>query len=137
MDSILIRVSCNFPLLSHTSFRLVTVELLLTRNRISPHYASPFPTVYLGWFKPGGTCRSRRLYNYTLHPSGRYVLWDVKETRHGIEQCESALIYTHQVFFSINLQRQPTRIDKTCCIYVLLRPSEWLGLVKKKLVPVC
>lgn len=32
-----------------------------------------------------------------MHPSGRYVLWDVKETRNGVEQCESALIYTHQV----------------------------------------
>ena len=56
------------------------------------------PLSFVGWFKPGGTSRSRRLYNYTLHPTGRYVLWDVKETRHGIEQCESALIYTHQVF---------------------------------------
>lgn len=56
---------------------------------------------HTGWFKPGGTKRSKRFYNYSLHPSGRYVLWDVKETRHGIEQCgESALIYTHQAFLS-------------------------------------
>ncbi|XP_046464599.1 uncharacterized protein LOC124210523 [Daphnia pulex] len=55
---------------------------------------------HTGWFKPGGTSRSRRLYNYTFHPSGRYVLWDVKETRKGIEECESALIYTHQAFLS-------------------------------------
>lgn len=53
--------------------------------------------LFIGWFKPGGTIRSRRFYNYTLHPTGRYVLWDVKEIRHGVEQCESALIYTHQV----------------------------------------
>lgn len=58
----------------------------------------------IGWFKPGGTSRSRRLYNYTLHPSGRYVLWDVKEIRKGIEECESALIYTHQVFSSLLVQ---------------------------------
>lgn len=54
-------------------------------------------SICAGWFKPGGTSRSRRFYNYTLHPTGRYVLWDVKEIRHGVEQCESALIYTHQV----------------------------------------
>ena len=56
--------------------------------------------VNAGWFKPGGTARSQRMYNYTLHPSGRYVLWDVKETRRGVETCESALIYTHQGFVS-------------------------------------
>ena len=56
-----------------------------------------------GWFKPGGTQKSHRLYNYTLHPSGRYVLWNVQETRHGVEQCESALIYIHQVRIACHL----------------------------------
>ncbi|XP_032780114.2 uncharacterized protein LOC116918502, partial [Daphnia magna] len=65
--------------------------VIIMEDRLYPH---------TGWFKPGGTSRSRRLYNYTLHPSGRYVLWDVKEIRKGIEECESALIYTHQAFLS-------------------------------------
>ncbi|XP_057374667.1 uncharacterized protein LOC130695543 [Daphnia carinata] len=65
--------------------------VIVMEDRLYPH---------TGWFKPGGTSRSRRLYNYTLHPSGRYVLWDVKETRKGIEDCESARIYTHQAFLS-------------------------------------
>jgi len=55
---------------------------------------------HTGWFKPGGTARSQRMYNYTLHPSGRYVLWDVKEIRRSVELHESALIYTHQAFLS-------------------------------------
>lgn len=55
---------------------------------------------HTGWFKPGGTARSQRMYNYTLHPSGRYVLWDIKEIRRGVELRESALIYTHQAFVS-------------------------------------
>lgn len=57
----------------------------------------------LGWFKPGGTCRSRRHYNYTLHQSGRYVLWDVKEARNGVEQSETALIYTNQVKYLVTI----------------------------------
>jgi len=70
------------------------------------HVASPVVVMqdelhpHTGWFKPGGTQKSHRLYNYTLHPSGRYVLWNVKETRHGVEECESALIYIHQAFQS-------------------------------------
>lgn len=55
---------------------------------------------HTGWFKPGGTCRSRRFYDYTLHHSGRYVLWGVKEARNGVEQSETALIYTNQAFVS-------------------------------------
>jgi hypothetical protein len=75
---------------------------------LDPGYHVAHPVVVMedgeyphtGWFKPGGTCRSRRTYNYTLHPSGRYVLWNVKDIRNGVEQLESAIIYTHQAFIS-------------------------------------
>lgn len=69
----------------------VAHPVIVMEDKLHPH---------TGWFKPGGTARSQRMYNYTLHPSGRYVLWDVKETRRGVETCESALIYTHQGFVS-------------------------------------
>ena len=81
---------------SNMSSNVIECRMAL-RLTFSPFY------LLVGWFKPGGTSRSRRLYNYTFHPSGRYVLWDVKEIRKGVEECESALIYTHQVFLMLFL----------------------------------
>ena len=40
------------------------------------------------------------MYNYTLHPSGDYVVWNVRETRHGVEESDTALIYIRQTFTS-------------------------------------
>lgn len=69
----------------------VAAPVVVMKDQLAPH---------TGWFKPGGTQRSRRTYNYTLHPSGRYVEWNVRETRRGVEECESALIYIHQAFLA-------------------------------------
>nr|CAG4644221.1 EOG090X0BHG [Lepidurus arcticus] len=55
---------------------------------------------HTGWFRPGGTAKSRREYLYTLHPNGHYVVWHVREKRGDHEKTESALVYVQQPFLS-------------------------------------